>query len=354
MKRLIFLVFVFGTIINTYGQEVFGSKEKEKHCYDKADSMRKARFAEWECGKLAGVVDCNEKLTYDENTKLILSGNMGKPFTGTCETCHMNGLLERRITFVNGKENGTDSTTYRSGCLQVVRTFIQGAESGTWHYYYDSTGYMAWEENYNLGQKHGPQLYLTNKDDDGGGDTIRFEHYNNGVLHGLRKSYYPKSHLEKEVNYSMGQIDGIFKVYNYDGKIIQDLTYKQGKKNGEMKYYYNDGTLLSIEHWNMDVRNGEFKTFYYGGLVQSVENYKKGVSEGWFEERWPDDKLKRRALYKKGVLIEEHKYDEHGVENYTFGVEVASGNEDDAMPGKKKKKKKKKGEEEKGGLIKVE
>ena len=107
----------------------------------------------------------------------------------------------------------------------------------------------------------------------------------------------------------------------------------------------------------MDVKDGEFKTFYYNGLVQVMENYKKGIPEGWFEERWPDDKLKRRALYKKGVLIEEHRYDEHGTENYTFGVEASASTEDDAMPTAKKKKtkkKKSKGEEEKGGLIKVE
>ena len=66
---------------------------KKKNCYDKGTSNSGKRFAEWECGKLAGVVDCNEKLTYDEDSKLVLSGNMGMPFSGTCETCHMNGLL---------------------------------------------------------------------------------------------------------------------------------------------------------------------------------------------------------------------------------------------------------------------
>jgi len=81
---------------------------------------------------------------------------------------------------------------------------------------------------------------------------------------------------------------------------------------------------------------------------------KKGIPEGWFEERWPDDNLKRRALYKKGELIEEHRFDEHGVENYTFGVEVSSGKEDDAMPGAKKKKKKKGADQDKGGLIKMD
>ena len=58
-------------------------------------------------------------------------------------------------------------------------------------------------------------------------------------------------------------------------------------------------------------------------------------------------------MYKKGIIIEEHRFDEHGVENYTFGVVASGGKEDDAIPSSKKKKKKKK--EDKGGnLIKME
>lgn len=345
MKSLSLILMVILSIAACFGQM---PDVKKKNCYDKSTIHKGQRSLEWECGKLAGVVDCNEKLTYDEDTKTILGGNLGAPFTGTCESCHMNGLLERRVSFVNGKENGVDTTYYKSGCPQVVRNHVLGAESGQWFYFYDSTNYVAWEMNYNLGQKNGLQLYLT-KD----GDTTREEHYINGVLDGVKKSYYPKSKLEKEINYKSGLMDGAFKAYNIGGKPIQELNYKQGKKHGELKYYYNDGTLLSIEHWSMDVKDGEFKTFYYEGKLQTMENFKKGVPEGWFEERYADDNLKRRALYKKGELIEEHKYDEHGIENYTFGVDVSSSKEDDALPGAKKKKKKKKGKETKGGLIKM-
>lgn len=338
---------MLGSVFSVYSQ--IPDVKKKTHCYDRPLNSKGKPTFEWQCGKLAGVVDCNEKLTYDEDSKTILAGELGTPFTGTCESCHMNGLRERKISFVNGKENGIDTTYYKNGCPQVVRNHIIGAETGQWFYFYDSTQYVAWEMNYYLGQKHGLQLYLT-KD----ADTTREEHYKNGLLDGVKKSYYPKSKLEKEINYKDGLMDGAFKAYSTEDKLIQELNYKQGKKNGELKYYYNDGVLLSIEHWNMDVKNGEFKTFYIEGIVQSMENYKKGIPEGWFEERFPNDNLKRRALYKKGIVIEEHRYNEHGVENYTFGVDTASGSEDDAVPGaKKKKKRRKKGEEEKAGLIKM-
>ncbi|MDP4797728.1 MAG: toxin-antitoxin system YwqK family antitoxin [Crocinitomicaceae bacterium] len=363
MKTFIFTIFFVSSFSVVMAQI---PEVKKKNCYDRAAAVNKQRFASWECGKLAGYIDCNEELDYDEESNTVLKKakdqvnitGAGLPYTGGCETCFPNGLLERRITFVNGKENGVDSTYYKSGCLQVVRNHIQGAESGMWTYLYDSTGNVAWEMNYNLGQKHGRQIYFTKGSEGKSGDTTKVEHYSNGVLNGVKKTYFPKSKLEKEVNYVNGLMDGAYKAFNYDGKLIQEFSYKAGKKNGECKFYYNDGTLLSTEHWTMDVKDGEFKTFYYNGLIQTMENYKKGIQEGWFEERWPDDKLKRRALYKKGVLIEEHRYDEQGNENYTFGVETISSTEDDAMPSSKKKKtkkkKKSKGETENGGVIKVE
>jgi antitoxin component YwqK of YwqJK toxin-antitoxin module len=320
----------------------------KKNCFDRPKNSKGQVISEWQCGKMGGVVDCNEKLSYDEDSKLIVTANNGSPFSGTCETCFMNGLLERRITFVNGKENGPDTTYYKSGCPQVIRNHIQGAESGKWVFYYDSTMRLAWEMNYNLGEKHGQQLYLTKE-----GDTTRVENYSNGVLHGVKKLYFPNSKLEKEIHYSNGNLDGASKLYTMGGTLLQELSFKEGKKHGEQKYYYENGILLSIEHWSMDVKDGEFKTFYLGGVVQSMENYKKGILDGWFEERWEDNKLKRRAFYKKGELLEEHRYDENGVENYTFGAEASNGKEDDAMPGGKKKKSKK-GVDNNNGLIKVE
>src|SRR5687768_17665313 len=82
---------------------------KKDSCYKKAAARSKQRFAEWECGKIAGVVDCNEKLELDEASNTVITASAKTPFSGTCETCHMNGILERRITFVNGKTNGVDT-----------------------------------------------------------------------------------------------------------------------------------------------------------------------------------------------------------------------------------------------------
>lgn len=321
-------------------------KQSDKKCYRETPPNQRG-YASWECGKLVGYIDCNEELTYDEANDLVLrkpkdlSNVQGSnlPYTGGCEMCHMNGRLQRRVTFVNGKENGADTTYYASGCMQVIRNHIQGSPSGTWTQYFDSTNYTAWEMNYYLGEKHGKHIYFT-KD----GDTTLWENYNNGLLDGKKRSYYPGSKTLKEIDYKNGVFHGYFKVYNLDGIVIEELQYAEGQKDKECKYYYDDGTLLRTESWDEGVKNGSFKTFYYNQSVQVSEIYKKDKKEGLFEEFYPDGVTKRSAVYKKDILIEEHKYDEHGRETYSFGTPTGNQTEDDAMPGNEKKKKKKKAE----------
>lgn len=308
--------------------------EKAKPCNQKSiDRKKNARFAEWECGKLAGAVDCNEKLDYDDDKHIFTSGIDNLPFTGVCETCHNNGLLEHRVTFVNGKENGKDTTTYESGCPMVIRENIDGLRHGQWIYYFDTVGSpIEWEMNYFMGDKHGRHIFFTKK-----GDTTLFENYSHGLLEGEKRTYYQRSKIDKVMHYSKGVLNGSFKAYAFKGQLLQECNYVMGKKDGEFKYYYNDGVLLKIEHWKLDVKDGEFKVFFYEGNLQTLENYKKGKKEGWFEEYYPDQKLKFRMLYKKDVVIEEHRFNEKGKETYTYvelkGRKKRKKAEDDAAPG---------------------
>jgi antitoxin component YwqK of YwqJK toxin-antitoxin module len=336
LKSFITLFLCLFYLVSTAQNEINIGNKKPK-CYERNSSASGKRFVEWECGKIVGIIDCNEKLDYDEGSNTILSKSSGSAFTGRCESCFQNGTLERRMNFVNGKEEGPDTTYYKTSCLMVTRNHIYGKEEGLWTYYYDSTSAIAWMMNYKNGMKHGQQVFLNRK-----GDTTSFENYTDGILNGIKKTYYKESKVEKQVIYKNGLLDGQFIVYNLDQKMLQSVSYKAGKKNGLATYFYDDGTLLRTENWVMDVKNGEFKTLYYEGTVQTIENYKKGLKEGWFEDRFYDQKLKRRALYKKDILIEEHIYDMYGKEISTFGVEASKDVEDDAMPttGKAKKTKK--------------
>ena len=318
----------------------------EKPCYVEAKERQKAFVDGWACGKLAGYIDCNDELEVDDASGIVIKKStgmanldgVGKPYTGNCESCNMNGMLARRIKFVDGKAEGIDTSFYESGCIQAIRNHFQGAQNGTWTYYYDSTRQIAWEMNYYVGEKHGKHVYMK-----ANGDTTKVEMYKNGLLDGVKKSYYKDSKIFKEVTYAQGVMNGAFKTYNNEGILTEESNYKEGKKDLVCKYFYDDGVLLKTENWDNGTRNGEFKTFYYQGNLQVLETYKKGQKEGKFEEYYPDQKPKRLAVYVKNELVEEHLFDELGNETYTFGGSANKGAEDDELPGKKGKEKNKSG-----------
>lgn len=342
-KYLYIFLFFYCLIIQNLNAQI---QVKPSNCLSK--SPKKGKYFEWECGKLAGVVDCNVKLEYDDRAKLYLSSTGGKPYTGTCETCFENGIRERKISFVNGKEVGTDTTKYLSGCPMVIRHHVDGYENGRWTYFYDSTNIVAWEMDFLLGQKHGKHIYYNRQS-----DTTLLETYKYDQLNGVKRIFYSNGKIHREIHYTKGQLDGQFTVFNKEEKVVEKLNYSLGKKNGVLTYYYDDGTLLKTENWTDDIKNGPFITYYYQGFVQISENWKKGIKNGVFEEYFNNRRLKLKSVYKKGELIEEHEYNEKGKEIRTFPeiIKEPTENEDDDIEleesekNKKKKTKKKKEEE---------
>src|SRR5690606_31961867 len=100
MKKILFLFCLIHTVV--FAQPNFGVVKRDSvPCYKKAELRAKNRYAEWECGKIAGIVNCNEKLEMSADGKQVVTSNAKMPFSGICETCHMNGILERRVEFVN-------------------------------------------------------------------------------------------------------------------------------------------------------------------------------------------------------------------------------------------------------------
>lgn len=341
IRFLMGLLLAFIFVLDANAQIEIRQTQSGEPCYKRGEAKTKGRFLDYDCGKIPGAIDCNEKLEYVEQNNTFFT-KMGGPFSGICETCFSNGLLERRIYFTNGKENGTDTTYYKTGCPMVVRHHIMGVEDGTWKFYYDSTQQLAWIRSFSNGKKEGVHVFFDNK-----GDTTIFENYHLDVLKGIKKEYFTKNRIAKVINYKNGIFNGPFMSFNLAGKKLEDLNYKNGKKNGIFTYYYDDGTLLRTENWIDGIKNGEFKSFYYEGNLMSLENYKKGTKEGLFEEYYSNKKLKNRSIFSKGVLLEEHRFDENGRETYTFGAQPYQVNEDDELPvipsynSKKRERKKK-------------
>lgn len=360
-----FFTFLTFSLFGQINSPDFGARRAP--CFQKSLDRMGQKYVEWECGNDNSLVDCNEALEGDPGSNVVYTRSGGSPFTGTCETCHMNGLRQNLISFSNGRVEGIDTTYYESGCPQVVRNHISGKENGTWTYYQDSSGLVAWEIGFAAGEKHGKstffrqrmvgtdrlKIHINGADRfiDYGvyeNDTVKVEHYVDGVLEGVKKEYYfPGSKVMREVNYRQGVFHGAYLEYNPEGELLQELTYFNGLKDGDWKFFYDDGSLMRTESWNKDVKEGEFKTFFINGEIQSIEVYRKGQENGEFIERFHDNKLKRQAIYRRGVLIEEHVFDKWGNEIKTVGGSANQNAEDDDIPTTGKQKKAKKPKKEK-------
>ena len=356
MRFLLVILIICSSYFST--AQISGASNRGP-CFQKSVDRLGKRYVDWECDERDAIVDCNEKLSQEPGSNIVRTRSSGSPYSGDCETCHMNGLRQRIVHFANGKVDGVDTTYYESGCPQVVRNHIEGVENGTWTFYNDTSGLLAWEIEYFNGEKHGQSIYFRQKKigenlmkvqingeekkiyyNEYENDTVKIEPYIEGRLNGAKKEYYKDSKIHKEINYENGVLHGPFLTYDFEGNLLKELNYEEGEKDDTWKYYYNDGSLLRTESWDEGVKDGVFKTFYIQGHIQTMETYKKGMKHGEFMERFPDDKIKREAIYKKDELIEEHVYDKWGNEIRTVDEDGPVENtEDDEVTTKEKKKK---------------
>lgn len=337
MRHLLFFLLII-SYFSAYAQL---GVEKREACWEKAAKRNTMRYAPSDCGLLPGVIDCNDKLEYDESQDIFFAKGSGKPYTGDCETCHRNGIREHLIHFVGGKQDGVDTTYYETGCPMAIRSLALGVENGAWTYYYDSTAIPAWIIHYVNGALDGQSIYFEKN-----GDTTKWENYTAGLLNGVKRTYYPDSKLQEEVSYKNGVLEGNFLTYFEDGKLSKKLFFKAGKKDGKLEYFYNNGALLTVENYTNGIKNGEFKTFFINGDLQTSETYVKGKKEGAFIEKYENGRTKSEYYYAKDVLIEFREYDEYG--RLTKGTpKDQSTMEDDKLPGQKKEEAKPKQEKKK-------
>jgi antitoxin component YwqK of YwqJK toxin-antitoxin module len=299
-------------------------KNSAEPCYKRSEDRVKQRFVDWECGKVIGVVDCNDKLEFDEFLDVVFSKGSGAPYTGACETCHNNGLRENHIRFVNGKVNGIDTTYYESGCIRVIKEHVLGKEHGRWIYFQDRTSQTSWIMNFLEGEKHGEHIYFSKR-----GDTTLWEHYYKGILDGKKTTYYDSSKVREVIYYKKGVMNGDLISYFPDGQISKHLRFKKGFKHGKQEYFFNNASILKVENFNRGLKNGEFTTFFINGDVQQRESYKNGFMDGSFVEFYPNGKMKSEYVYMLDHLMDYAIYDEYGRMKEGTMMEVVKDEEDD-------------------------
>lgn len=261
--------------------------------------------------------DCEGTVYFDEDRQAVMHSKSGKPFTGSCKVCHMNGNLEMYLTYQGGMPVGQDTIWYDNGQIQLIRSHDSeglGKENGYWKLYRED-GSLKWEKNYVNGAEDGESRYYFQDS-----SIWKIETWSLGQMNGMKQEFYPNNTLKKEIMYSTGEWNGKYITYFENGMVESEQEFKMGKKEGLSRYYYENGALLYEENHSNGCREGETKRFYpVDQRKWTVENYKGDQRNGIFQEYYDNEKnlKKYEAIYKKGVLVEEHYFDE-------FGEEVAA------------------------------
>ncbi|TAH38980.1 MAG: hypothetical protein EYC69_13745 [Bacteroidetes bacterium] len=264
----------------------------------------------------------------------------GKDFVkGACdyESFHLNGKINQKTKFVNGRKDGEIVYFYPNGKKNSISHAAFGKLSGkeqVFHY----NGTLAWERYY----KNGNNDSLETKYDETGKILIQ-RHYLDDELEGEYTVYHENGKKLREGNYHKGEREGYFINYAMDGITVRcRLKYKDGEivaysyldksgtylpdipvnlkedkiityyangnksaeiniKNtyyeGKRYYYHPNGKLESDDNFLNDELNDVSMDYYDNGQLRSEEHYANGVFEGTSKYYTDKGILKKQVSY---------------------------------------------------------
>ena len=152
--------------------------------------------------------------------------NSNTPFTGVLLTYHQNGLVDERVTFKDGKRDGSREKYFMNGQLMVDSNYKNGKPDGFYEsYWYDGRPWL--KQNWKDGEADG--IWETyNK-----GRLYTRENYKDDELDGISERYsLENGRLISRKYYKNDELDGIAEIYSEDG--TGTLKYRQNYKDGEL------------------------------------------------------------------------------------------------------------------------
>jgi antitoxin component YwqK of YwqJK toxin-antitoxin module len=108
-------------------------------------------------------------------------------------------------------KNGKWKEFNKHAVLVAEGSYVNGKKHGTWREYYDHTGTIMIEEDY--------------------------EH---GVQHGRFVSYHPNGRMLSRGWFCLGSREGYFRVYDEEGQNVRNLLFANNIQVNEIKIIYTD------------------------------------------------------------------------------------------------------------------
>lgn len=203
------------------------------------------------------------------------------------------GFTQVNQTDASGQRQGKWQKSYPNGKLMYEGYFKDGEPAGEWTRYYEGGQVKAkiqYDQNSDtasvvLFDPHGKkmaegayvdekragkwQFYSDNR-------KVSEETFNEGVKHGISRTYYPTGEVLEESEWQNGQQTGSYRVFFKDGTPYMQCKYSNGKRNGLCLSYHPNGRVELEAYYSGNLRDKEWKYYNKEGEVKYTLKYDQG------------------------------------------------------------------------------
>ncbi|MBL7964347.1 MAG: hypothetical protein JNM31_10955 [Flavobacteriales bacterium] len=275
------------------------------------------------------------KHVFNENGDLFGVGDAelpdGKP-TGTWTYFHNNGRMSAKGVFnAQGAKHGKWEHWHENGSIRRRTEWNNGTEHGLLLTYHDN-GALKDSVAMKDGKAHG--IYHERARS---GALLAIKTFDNGVITGPAKQFYPVGSVKYELDLVDDEADGVVKGFHPDGRPMfegtftkgqrqgvhrstyasgkpeDEFTYKEGKGNGPFKDYFSNGKMYREGQRTNGRETGEIKGYYIDGTLKTTINFdEQGREHGITKEYNEDGTLYVEREYKSGLMIKYRYFDRSG------------------------------------------
>ena len=196
--------------------------------------------------------------------------------------------------YVDDMKDGSWVMYHPGNIIGAVEVYKNGKKNGV-SLAMDRTGALTKEEHYIDDKLNGPVRNYK-------GGRVSFEaFYKDGILSGMRKSYYETGTIREESFFVDGKREGVAKWYNMDGKVNSEYNYKNDNLQGPFKFFHKNGNIEKEGTYKDNEFDGKYFSYYENGKVKEEGQYVKGKKEGTWKEFNEEGKVVKTVKFKNDV-----------------------------------------------------
>ncbi|MFW5708181.1 MAG: tetratricopeptide repeat protein [Bacteroidota bacterium] len=263
---------------------------------------------------------------YHPNGKVRLEKSFfeGKP-TGVLREYHHNGVLNVERHFNdNGEVHGKTITFDHRGNKINEEEFVNGLIVSV------VSGYNSPEGAKTYGNAEGTFSFTTYY---ACGAPLMHGQFEKGKSTGTWEKFYRNGNIESVFLYEDDLLEGETKSFFPDGKIKSVSMYEQGKLHGRAETWYADGTLESSGYYKNDIQDYLWYLYYPSGQLNSTSYFLEGAIHGWLKSWAIDGKKRSHMKLIKGALIHQTLFgpdgqvtqDSNFLQDAAFRISYANG-----------------------------